>query len=47
LGNAGCHNCGIGIAVPGNFGHRTASDERPFVLYGIAPTGQKHLVNTH
>jgi hypothetical protein len=47
LGNAGCHNCGIDIAVPGNFGHRTASDERPFVLYDSVPIGQKRFANTH
>jgi hypothetical protein len=47
LDNAGCHNYGIGIVDSGNFGHRTASDERPFLLYGIVPIGQKHVVNTH
>jgi hypothetical protein len=41
LGNAGCHNCGIDIAVPGNFGHRTASDGSPFVLCDNVPIGQK------
>ncbi len=47
LDNAGCHNYGIGIAVPGNFGHRIASDERPFVLYDNVPIGQKYVVNMH